>query len=206
MSIKERKEREAARLRDKILRTSLRVFVEQGYENLSMRKIAALIDYSPATIYRFFKNKEELLQTIAAGTFKELSAKFETVKAERSDDPLGTLKALIREYVIFCVEHPDMFLLFYDIASFEMEDGIMYEHLGDNRHIAYQSWLGCIRQSIEGGFLLLKDEVRIFLYLWDSVNGYINHRIKYPGLPRKSLIEDVAEYLDLLFGGITGRK
>lgn len=204
MSIKERKERETARLRDKILQATLRIFADQGYDKLSMRKIASLIDYSPTTIYRFFKNKEELLQTIAAMTFKDLSEKFEMVKTKGGDDPFGILKMLVREYMIFCVEHPDMFKLFYNMASFEMEDGIMYERLGvgGTRYMVYQSWFGCIRNSIQSGCLVMNDEIRIFLYIWDAVNGYIYHRIKYTRLPRKPLADDSAEYLDLLFRGI----
>jgi AcrR family transcriptional regulator len=202
MSIKDRKERETAQMRDKILDSALRVFAEQGYGKMSMRKIAALIDYSPTTIYRFFKNKEELLQTIAAATFGDLSAKFEMVKAEGSADPLGTLRALVREYAIFCVEHPDMFRLFSDIASFEMEDGIMYERLGETRYMVYQSWFDCIRQSIRSGSLAMNDEVRIFLYLWDAVNGYIDHRVRYSRVPRKELAQDIVEYLNLIFRGI----
>jgi AcrR family transcriptional regulator len=202
MSIKDRKERETAQMKDKILDAALKVFAEQGYGKVSMRKIAALIDYSPTTIYRFFKNKEELLQTIASGTFSGLAAKFETVKAQGSADPLGTLKALVREYAIFCVEHPDMFRLFSDIASFELEDGIMYEHLGGTRYMVYQSWFGCIRQSIRSGFLAMDDEVRIFLYLWDALNGYIDHRVRYHRVPRKELAQDIVEYLSLIFSGI----
>ena len=202
MSIKDRKAKETAQMRDKILDAALKVFAEQGYSKVSMRKIAARIDFSPTTIYRFFKNKEELLQTIIAGTFGDLSAKFEMVKAKGSADPLGTLKALVREYTIFCAEHPDMYRLFSDIASFEMEDGIMYECLGGSRYMVYQSWFACIRQSIRSGGLELHDEVRAFLYLWDAVNGYIDHRIKHPRIPRKELAADTVEYLNLLFRGI----
>lgn len=206
MSIKDRKEREAALMRDKILAAALQVFAEQGYGKVSMRKIAALIDYSPTTIYRFFKNKEELLQTIAAGTFSGLTAKFEMVKAKGGDDPLGTLKALVREYTIFCAERPDMFRLFSDIASFEMENGVMYERLGGTRYKVYQSWFGCIRQCIRAGSLAVRDEARVFLYLWDAVNGYVDHRVWHPRVPRKAIAEDIEEYLDLLFCGIEIKK
>jgi AcrR family transcriptional regulator len=202
MSIKGRKKRETALMRDKILAAALRVFAEQGYDRVSMRKIAALIDYSPTTIYRFFKNKEELLQTIAAGTFGGLTAKFDLVKAEGGADPLATLKALVREYMIFCLQHPDMFRMFSAIASFEMEDGVMYERLGATRYKVYQSWFGCIRQSIHAGSLALPDDVRVFLYLWDAVNGYIAHCVRHPRVPRKELAVDAGEYLDLLFAGI----
>lgn len=47
MSIQDRKEIEGAQLRQKILDVALRVFVEQGYGKVSMRKMAPLIDYSP---------------------------------------------------------------------------------------------------------------------------------------------------------------
>jgi AcrR family transcriptional regulator len=202
VSITDRKERETVQLRNKILDAALRVFAEQGYGKVSMRKIAALIDYSPTTIYRFFKNKEELLQTIAAGTLGDLSAKFEMAKAQSNGDPLGTLKALVKEYTIFCVEHPDMFRLFSDIASFEMEGGIMYERLGGTRYMVYQSWFACIRQSIRSGGIEMNDAARVFLYLWDAVNGYIDHRIRFPRIPRKELAADIVEYLSLVFRGI----
>ena len=202
MSIQDRKERESGQLRQKILDAALRVFAEQGYGKVSMRKIAALIDYSPTTIYRFFRNKEELLQTIAAETYGDLSARFEKIKAEGNDNPLALLKSLIKEYIIFCVEQPDMFRLYSDLGSFEMENGIMYEHLGGTRYQVFQSWFSFIRQSIESGYLELKDDTRIFLYLWDSVNGYINHRIAHPGVPRKPLAEDVNLYLHIVFDGI----
>ncbi len=202
MSIQDRKSRQNARLKQEILTAALRIFAEQGYDQVTMRKIAALIDYSPTTIYRFYRNKEELLSNIAAETYRDLSARFETIKAEEADEPLGTLKSLVKEYIIFCVDRPDMFRLYSDLATFEMEDGIMYERLGGTRYRVYQSWLNGIGQSIESGYLEPKDDLRIFLYLWDAVHGYIDHRIRQARVPRKPLPDDLAEYLSLVFRGI----
>lgn len=202
MTIQDRKSRESARLRQRILGATLRVFAQHGYRRLSMRKIAALIDYSPTTIYRFFRNKEELLCTIAAETYRDLSARFEAVKAERQIGPLGRLRSLIGEYIAFCVERPDMFALYSDLASFEMEDGVMYERLGDARYRVYQSWFESIRQCIESGALAVRDEVRVFLYLWDAVSGYVDHRVRHARVPRQPIAADSAEFLALLFRGI----
>lgn len=202
MSIQDRKRRGSVRLRQEILGAALRVFAEQGYGKVSMRKIAALIDYSPTTIYRFFRNKEELLATIAAETYRDLAARFEKVKAGSGRDPLGTLKSLVREYVIFCVERPEMFRLYSDLASFEMDEGIMYERLGGTRYRVYQSWFHEIRLAAESGALEGTDDTRVFLYLWDAVNGYIDHRIRHPRVPRQPVAEDSAEYLSLVFRGI----
>ena len=202
MSTSARKSKESARLRRRILTAALRVLAEQGYERVSMRKIAALIDYSPTTIYRFFRNKEELLQTIAIQTYADLSARFEKVKAEGQGDPLDTLESLVREYVIFCVERPDMFRLYSALASFEMEDGSLYERLGTRRYLVYQSWSKCIREAIAADRLEVTDETRAFLYIWDAVHGYIEHRIAHAGIPRKPLADDSAEYLALILRGI----
>jgi AcrR family transcriptional regulator len=206
LSIQDRKLRENAQLRQKILNAALRVFVEQGYGKVSMRKIATLIDYSPTTIYRFFRNKEELLGTIAAETYGDLSVRFETIKAKGGQNSLGTLKSLVREYIIFCVERPDMFRLYSDLGSFEMEDGIIYERLGGTRYRVYQSWFHCIRQSIDSDDFEVKDDVRVFLYLWDAVQGYIDHRIHHPRVLRRPLAEDSAEYVSRVFRGIEIKK
>ncbi len=206
MGIPDRKRREQANLRQKILDAALRIFAEQGYDKVSMRKIAALIDYSPTTIYRFFRNKAQLLQTITADTYKDLSARFEKIKSGGGDDPLATLKALIKEYIVFCVEQPEMTKLFLGLASFEMEDGILYERVGGSRHRVYQSWSEFIKKSIESGRLEITDETKVFLFLWDAANGYMNQRISYPGVPRKPLAQDLDEYLGLLFRGIESRE
>jgi AcrR family transcriptional regulator len=206
MSIKNRRTRESARLRQNILTAALQIFAEQGYRKVSMRKIAGRIDYSPTTIYRFFRNKEALLQAIAAGTYAELATQFAGVKAEGGDDPLATLRSLVSEYIVFCVERPDMFRLFSDICSFEMEEGVMYERLGDDRYKVFQSWFASIRQSMACGRLRIADETRVFLYLWDAVNGYIGHRVSHPKVARKPLAIDVTEFLELVFGGIEKKK
>jgi AcrR family transcriptional regulator len=206
MSIKDRKKRENARLKQDILNAALQVFAKDGYARVSMRKIAAQIDYSATTIYRFFRNKEDLLQNIAADTYVALSARFEMAKKGNGGNPIKTLKALILEYIAFCVEQPEMFKLYSDFGAFEMEDGIMYERLGGNRYMVYQSWFDYIGQSIASGSLAIRDEVRVFLYLWDAVNGYIDHRIKHSRVPREPLAEDSHAFLDLLLNGIAIKK
>ncbi len=206
MSIQDRKSQENDALKSKVLVAATRILAEEGYDRLSMRKIAAMIDYSPTTIYRFFRNKEELLANLAAQVFMELSAEFERIKAAGWEDPLFVLKSLIRSYIAFCLDRPDMFKLFGGVASFEWEEGVMYERLGTVRRPVYQSWREAIGRSIAAGMIGTQDETRVFLYLWDSVHGYIEHRVNYPLLPRQHPEKDPGEFLDLLFHGIETGK
>jgi len=203
MSIQDRKSRENEDLKRKILTAALRIFAEHGYREISMRKIAALIEYSPTTIYRFFKNKEDLLGAIVIETYGELASRFEKAGRESAyEDPLEMLKSIVREYVVFCVERPEMFRLLSDVAEFEAEDGIIYERLGQTRRQVFQSWFAGIRRALAAGDLRIEDEMRIFLYLWHAADGYVYDEVFHPGLPRKPLAEDAAGYLDLIFEAI----
>jgi AcrR family transcriptional regulator len=53
MGIKERKAREKQNVREEILDAARTLFVKEGYEQVSIRKIAEKIEYSPGTIYLY---------------------------------------------------------------------------------------------------------------------------------------------------------
>lgn len=197
MSTRDRRAREAADLRQRILDAALRVFTEEGYEQVSMRKIAARIDYSATTIYRFFQNKDDLLWAIAAGTYQELAGRFARHNvAERA--PEHRLKALVLEYMEFCIEHADMYRLLSERASFELEDGVLYERLGNHRQGVFQSWRDAIQEGMALGRIEAASELEAFMFLWDAADGYIFHRIRHPELPRRPGGEDAQAFLGRL--------
>src|SRR3989442_9104489 len=72
MGVKERRARQKKFLRQEILDAASELFVRDGYENVSMRRIADKIEYSPTTIYLYFKDKAELLEQVCAETFSRL--------------------------------------------------------------------------------------------------------------------------------------
>ena len=67
MGVKERRTREKDQLRRQILSAARELFVNEGYESVSMRKIADKTEYSPPSIYLYFKAEYsmEMLETIA---------------------------------------------------------------------------------------------------------------------------------------------
>src|SRR5260221_9833654 len=64
LAIRHRQEREKQELRQAILAAAGELFLEQGYERFSMRKVAERIGYSPTTIYLYFRDKDDLLFTV----------------------------------------------------------------------------------------------------------------------------------------------
>ena len=69
MGTTERRARAKQLLRGEILDAARELFIKHGYENVSMRKIAEKIEYSPTTIYLYFHDKSEILHTLCEETF-----------------------------------------------------------------------------------------------------------------------------------------
>src|SRR3954468_8327242 len=65
MGIKERHTREREIVRNAILAAARGLFLAEGYANVSMRKIAEQIEYSPGAIYSYFASKEDIFFALA---------------------------------------------------------------------------------------------------------------------------------------------
>ena len=65
MGIKERQERDREAVRRAILDAARELFVAEGFQNVSIRKIAERIEYSPAAIYGYFPSKDDIFFALA---------------------------------------------------------------------------------------------------------------------------------------------
>lgn len=115
MGVKERRAREKERLKNLILDTSLDIFMNHGVDNTSMRKIAAQIEYSPATLYLYFKDKDEIfaaLQQRAFNRFMDKLNEFDFIK-----DPLARLKNIAQSYIAFALKEKTLYELMFSIDT-----------------------------------------------------------------------------------------
>ena len=72
MGIKERQERDREAVSRSILDAARELFVAEGYGNVSIRKIAEQIEYSPAAIYGYFPSKDDIFYALAEEGFRLL--------------------------------------------------------------------------------------------------------------------------------------
>lgn len=72
MGVADRKEREKEEMKTKILEAAKKLFLDHGFEKTSIRNIAEEIEYSPGTIYLYFKDKNELLFALHQEAFQGL--------------------------------------------------------------------------------------------------------------------------------------
>jgi AcrR family transcriptional regulator len=111
MSIAERKLEEKQEMHKRILNGARKVFLEKGYEQASMRSIANEINYSPGSLYFYFKDKSEIFQELHKEGFQLLLNQFKVL--DKVGDPFERLKAMGRIFIQFAQENKDYYNLMF---------------------------------------------------------------------------------------------
>jgi AcrR family transcriptional regulator len=115
MGITERKERNSLQMKRRILKTAMKLFLDKGYENVTIRRIATKIEYSPATIYLYYKDKNEILYDLQNEGFEMLFKAQQEVLA--IEDPWDRLRQHGRVYVNFALENREYYDLMFIIRG-----------------------------------------------------------------------------------------
>jgi AcrR family transcriptional regulator len=114
MGTKERQERDRGRVRDAILAAARELFITEGYRNVSMRKIAERIEYSPAAIYSYFPAKDDIFFALAEEGFRLLATQARDATQDIAD-PLVRLRRGLWTFYEFSKAQPEYFeLMFLD--------------------------------------------------------------------------------------------
>jgi AcrR family transcriptional regulator len=174
MGVAERKDREKEALRRKIMDAARTLFVEQGYESVSMRKIADAIEYSPTAIYLHFADKAALLRDICREDFAALAAA--EAKAARVEDPIERIRQIGLAYMRFGVRHPQQYRLMFMTPLDQDELKPTEEdlaHKGDPAHDGYAVLQAAVREAQAAGRFRpeLTDRELLCQTLWAGVHG-----------------------------------
>src|SRR6478672_13798182 len=110
MGIKERQERDREAVARAILDAARELFVAEGYQNVSIRKIAEKIEYSPAAIYGYFPSKDDIFLALAEEGFRILFTPGDTPAAPGS---VATIRAGMWRLYEFSKSHPEYFALMF---------------------------------------------------------------------------------------------
>src|SRR5262245_46461386 len=111
MGTKERREREREEMRTRILDAARDLFAAEGYDAVSMRKIADAIEYSPTAIYAHFADKAALMRELCREDFGKMNAA--NAEALAVEDPVERIRQLGQHYIRFAVTHPNHFRLMF---------------------------------------------------------------------------------------------
>ncbi len=113
MGIKERQERDREAVRRAILDAARELFVTEGFQHVSIRKIAEKIEYSPAAIYSYFPSKDDIFFALAEEGFRLLGSPADAAEALKHAPPLERLRAIFWGLYEFSGRHPQYFALMF---------------------------------------------------------------------------------------------
>ncbi|SRR6266487_4843637 len=115
MGIVERRLRQKEEVKANILATAWQIVKEEGWESVSIRKIADAIEYSVPVIYDHFENKDAILWEFAKEGFRILSKKIQQAK-EKYNDPTEQLKAIADAYWNFAFKNKEYYQLMFGLG------------------------------------------------------------------------------------------
>jgi AcrR family transcriptional regulator len=113
LGIKERQSRQKEAVGRAILDAARELFVAEGYHNVSIRKIAEKIEYSPAAIYSYFPSKDDIFFALAEEGFRILFTPDPERTVTSGSNPIASIRNAFWRVYEFSKEHPEYFALMF---------------------------------------------------------------------------------------------
>jgi AcrR family transcriptional regulator len=204
MGVQERRAREKKELRQEILDAARDLFVREGFENVSMRKIAEKIEYSPTTIYLYFQDKADLLDCICEETFARLVRK-QTALDQTVEHPFERLRRGLRAYIEFGLKHPNHYKVAFMMPDpFDDPEHCVRAHAMGQK--AFDHLRTTISQCAEQRMIEVEDIEATAQSVWAAIHGLTSLLIAHPRfewVERDHLIDTLIE--NILSGLRAGR-
>jgi AcrR family transcriptional regulator len=201
VSVKERRQREKQELRQEILEAARELFVQEGYEHVSMRKIADKIDYSPTTIYLYFRDKEDLLHSICDETFAKLVAEFQRIKT-KTPDPVECLRRMGRAYIEFGLGHPNHYRVAFMTPHQECPGETPFKYQGSMGEKCFLQLRSTVEECIARGKVRPLEVEATSQALWCTVHGVTSALISFTKFPWVEVGRLIDQALDLMLTGL----
>jgi AcrR family transcriptional regulator len=167
MGIVERREREKEGVRKKILDAARQLFATEGYDKVTMRRIADAIEYSATTIYNHFEDKDDLVQSLCESDFARLLGVLQTGQPPK--DPVDWVRTLGRAYAGFGLRYPNHYRFMFMTAD-------KFQSVLEPSSSGQQSFAllhQAVTQAIASGRFRKVDPLAASLVLWSNLHGAV---------------------------------
>lgn len=160
-------------LRSVILEAAKKLFVHEGYEATSIRKIAKEIGFSPTTIYLYYKDKNDIVYALHQVGFGILKERFFPLMAV--ENPFERLKALGKLYIQFAFANPE-----YYQVMFMMKEPLSFlnSQKENNEWIEGELVIEFLKNTViecqTKGYFKEMDPVAVTIHAWAAVHGLVS--------------------------------
>ncbi|HET7275647.1 MAG TPA: TetR/AcrR family transcriptional regulator [Longimicrobiaceae bacterium] len=213
MGINERREREKEALRTRIVEAARDIVSAEGLEALSMRALAERIEYSPATLYLYFKDKDELIQEVVREGFRRMG---ECMCAESSElgsgaDATQQHRASGRGYARFALENTAYFRVMFELPTVAQMDCPTHDE--EEAQTGQESWtpvVEVVQRAMDAGLYALPDAHRGAVISWGLVHGlvslYLSGHLAEVVMSNEEFMKLLEDAMDSLRVGWTPRE
>jgi AcrR family transcriptional regulator len=169
MGVSERKERHKEELKRDILEAAKQLFIEKGFEATSMRNIAEKIEYSPATIYLYYKDKNEIIHALHQDGFKLLIQHFNSIASVTH--PFERLKQMGHAYIQFALSNPDIYNLLFVMEEPIAHVAVCMDESWEEGDRAFDVLLTTVTECQQHGYFKGIDPNGLSLMIWSTMHG-----------------------------------
>jgi len=155
-------------LKSRISLTAQELFLSEGVEGVSMRKIAERVGVTATAIYRHFRDKEEILEEIINAGLGILSEYL--APALKAADPYQRLKGLIDAYLRFAMEQPRYFDLAFLVPGPTMH---LSQELERHSRATFKVAVEQVSLCMDAGVFRKGDPIETAVYLWSTAHGLV---------------------------------
>lgn len=168
MGIKERQDRERHAVRQSILDAACELFITEGYRNVSIRKIADRIEYSPAAIYSYFAGKDDIYFALAEEGFRLLHERVGSALGH--EDPMMDVRNGWWAFYQFSKEQPAFFeLMFVDRSVPQINE--QWEGFETVKQLLLRA-VASLQRAIDSGALPRSVDPLVAMHvLWGALTG-----------------------------------
>jgi len=202
MGITERRQTEIENIKKKIIDAANEILVNEGYENLSIRKIAEKIEYSPGIIYHYFKDKGEIIKCVVDMGYGNILKRIGEVPIDKKN-PDKTLILVLRAYIKFFLDNPGQFraILMNDINEVHDKVNILEKGISKKRK-SMGKLCELISLCIEKGKFREMDEELTAQIIWTATHGLISRLIIEKDIPEEQRCRLMEHHFEILINGL----
>jgi AcrR family transcriptional regulator len=171
------RDRQKREIRARIVDVAHELVRREGFEALTMRRLAALAGCAPMSVYSYFPDKDAILAALAEDAFATLARRIE---ADPPADPMAALEDALLRYVDFGLANPEHYRIVFTPRA--AERSARATDMPSLRNPVLSLLLArldaCVRDARIHG-----DPAELAGFLWATVHGAIGLATCFPALP-----------------------
>ena len=149
------------------------------------------------TVYLYFKNKQELLDSVVAYCFEPLETEYQSI-ANTEGDPIRKLERYALETLKHTEKNKQLFTELRNVMF-----GTVDQHIGDKNSwywVTVTLFASTLDEGVTTGKMRPVNSVKVAALFLDSINSLMAHRILLTAT--ETIEEDVGELMELYINGL----